>query len=197
MNGEECVTGSGRCCETCEECDEEDIASRWKWWDSGDTCPYRTDKQSGEASIATGPDPLRFEGTNGRKKLCLNSDMNQLAASLGDKFGREEILLDETNTTCRKTDWGRGLIIIKYHIVDGLIKSLVGRNIYYHITNITKNIFHCYQQPDARVSWQEDNYTWVIHYWRGGGRSADSSTCMSGQKLGKLIYQVVDNLVRR
>ena len=30
VNGEECVTGSGRCCETCEEeCDdEEDIASR-------------------------------------------------------------------------------------------------------------------------------------------------------------------------
>ena len=68
------------------------------------TCPYRTDKQSGEASIATGPDPLRFEGTNGRKKLCFDNDMNQLAASLGEKFGREEILLDETNTTCRKTD---------------------------------------------------------------------------------------------
>ena len=67
-------------------------------------CPYKTDKQAGGASLATEPDPLRFEGANERKKFCFDRDMNQSAASLADKFEWEEVLLDETITTCRKTD---------------------------------------------------------------------------------------------
>ena len=35
------------------------------------TCPYRTDKQCGETSIATEPDPLRFEETNGRGLIII------------------------------------------------------------------------------------------------------------------------------
>ena len=68
------------------------------------SCPYKTDKQAWEASLATEPDSLKFEGANGKKKFCFERDKNQSAASLGDKFEREEVLLDETITTCRKTD---------------------------------------------------------------------------------------------
>ena len=114
VNGEECV--SGMCCthnvklvrsvmmKKISSLDE----NGEKMWLMGEVvlsaCPYKTEKGAGGASLGTEPKPLRFEGANGRKKFYFDRDMNQSAASQGDKFEREEVLLDETITTCRKTD---------------------------------------------------------------------------------------------
>ena len=53
-------------------------------------CPFSSDRQSDREQAAKVSTTSNFEGTNGKKRLCLRDEMDQPQTSLGEKILRED-----------------------------------------------------------------------------------------------------------
>ena len=74
-------------------------------WSMGEgvtlACPY---KQVHRTDVATEPEPLRNDGANENKRICLDRQMNQPQTEVAKNFGREQTLLDGVMTDCWPPD---------------------------------------------------------------------------------------------
>ena len=108
-NGVECVIGSGKCSSHNTRLVRSVIERRVcnvdadgkVTWPMGETiifaCPLNTDRQSTREYTAEISNTSDFEGTNGKKRLCLRDDKDQPQASPGERnlAGRPPIGWDE------------------------------------------------------------------------------------------------------